>query len=135
MARNDMMVNGTKTYTLHTGKLLAEDNYLSPEGHRIEFKETMKDLGLRISNKGDFGPHITAVRQACLKKCHWISRTFRNCSALFLKFMYSTYIQSTLDYGSQIWAPTKLGEINILEKILKVWTKNCTTIKHFHFWE
>ena len=95
----------------------------------------MKDLGLRISNKGDFGPQVTAVRKACLKKCHWISHTFRNKSTLFPKFIYSTHIRSTLDYGSQVWAPTKLGEIDSLESILKVWTKKCTAIKHFHHWE
>ena len=80
----------------------------------------MKDLGLRISHKGDFGPHVTAVRKACLKKCHWISHTFRNRSTLFLKFMYSMYIRSTLDYRFQVWAPTKLGEVDSLESILKV---------------
>ena len=52
-----------------------------------------------------------------------------------MRFMYEVYIRSKLDYGSQVWAPIKLGEIDSLEFILRVWLKKIPTLRSFHHWE
>ena len=62
-------------------------------------------------------------------------RVFRNRSLSFLRFLYKTYICAHLDYGSQIWAPTKLQEIDSLESIVRAWTRRVPTLREYHSWD
>ena len=52
-----------------------------------------------------------------------------------MRFLYQTYIQPNTDYGSQVWFPVKLTEIDALESILRVWTRKIPYIRDMHFWD
>ena len=49
------------------------------------------------------------------RRIKWILRTFQTNTAEFGKFMWKSYIQGLLDYGSQIWAPIQITQLQMLE--------------------
>ena len=52
-----------------------------------------------------------------------------------MRFLYQTYIQPNTDYGSQVWSPVKLSEIDALENILRIWTRKIPYIRDMHYWD
>ena len=85
-----------------------------------------------MNSKANFKNHMTKVVNRCRQVSAWLLRTFRNRNLSFLRFLIKTYICAHLDYGLQIWAPTKLQEIDSLESIVRAWTRKAPALKEFH---
>ena len=133
---NGMEINSGKMYCMRIGNLNPEgNNYIAPDGNKIKFVESIKDLGITIDNNGGFRSHLNKVISKCKRYQNWLTRTFENRSIEFMRFLYQTYIQPNTDYGSQVWSPVKLSEIDALESILRIWTRKIPYIRDMHFWD
>ena len=63
---NGMEVNSGKTYCMRIGNLNPEGNsYIVPDGNKIEFVVSIKDLGIIIDKKGGFRSHLNKVISKC----------------------------------------------------------------------
>ena len=70
-----------------------------------------------------------------MKKTGWLLRTFRNRGIKFLKFSWNTYLQPIADYCSQVWFPTSVAEMDLLEGTQRSWTRQCPAISNLHPWD
>ena len=52
-----------------------------------------------------------------------------------MKFMWKTFIQGHIDYGSQLWLPTQSGQMQKIEQLLKSFTYRITGMKEMTYWE
>ena len=104
---NNMKFNGKKFEVLRYGtneELKQSSNYLTPDAENmIEVKETLRDLGVQMTDDGKFSQHISQVCSKARQKCGWILRTFSCRQTTFLKLMFKTFVQGHVDYCSQLY--------------------------------
>ena len=93
--------------------------YVSQNLYVIDNVNNLKDLGIIMSSNCSFEQHIIELCKRCTGFCSWILRTF----------------SSRLDYGSQLWSPTKIHQIIMIEKIQKAFTKHIKGFSSFSYQE
>ena len=99
-----------------------EWTYSSCSGGEIEEKEHVKDLGVMLSSDLTFSNHIKKVVKICRKQSGFIFRTFRTRSRETMMTLWTSMIQSRLDYCSQLYSPNNEGEIKLLEDVQRSFT-------------
>ena len=137
--RNNMEFNSKKFEILRYGKndiLKESTSYFTPNFEDlIEEKESLRDLGVMMSNDATFSIHVEAVCSKVKQKSSWILRTFANRKSWFLKFMWKCLVQGHIDYCSQLYFPYKSSEMEKIENLQKIYTKKFPDIKHLNYWE
>ena len=122
---NNMMFNGEKFEALRYGRddvLKCTTSYTSPEGSVIPEKEHVRDLGVTMSNDGTFKQHITNMCLSARNMCSWILRTFQSRSEDLMLTMWKSLVLPIVDYCSQLWSPSKVGQIQEIEDIQRSFT-------------
>ena len=123
---NNMVFNGDKFECIKIGvntDLMSNYNYITPNQNGcIDDVECLRDLGVLVSSSGDFREQIYKVVSRAKQRAGWINRSFVRNAIEFRRFMYKTYIQGLLDYGSHVWAPIKLALILHLESVQRLYT-------------
>ena len=136
---NNMKFNGKKFEVLRYGtneELKQSSNYLTPDAENmIEVKETLRDLGVQMTDDGKFSQHISQVCSKARQKCGWILRTFSSRQTTFLKFLFKTLVQGHVDYCSQLYFPGQSSELEAIEEIQKSFTKKIPEVNHLNYWE
>ena len=134
-----MEFNGTKFECLKygTNRMLKESySYINSDStEAIEDKENIRDLGIILSDNGDYSEHINRIVRKAKQKCGWIARSFHRNTVDFRKMMWKTYVQSVLDYGSQIWSPTNQSQITHLESVQRMYTVTTEGLGSLNYWE
>ena len=133
---NNMLFNGKMLRYGKNEDLKNSTNYLTPGAEDlIEVKETLRDLGVEMSDDAKFGNHISKVCSKVRQKCEWILRTFNCRSTYFLKFMWKSLVQVHIDYCSQLYFPNQSAELERLEQLQKTFTKKMPEVSQMNYWE
>ena len=90
--------------------------YMAPDGGPIEEKETLRDLGVRISTNLTFSAQIDRVVESGSRMAGWVLRTFRRRGRDLMLTLLRSLIQPRLDYCSQLWSPRDQASINRIEQ-------------------
>ena len=134
-----MMFNGKKFEVLRYGSnnLLKESTiYFTPNySDVIEEKDSLRDLGIMMSNDGHFSSHVEYVCSKVKQKSGWIFRTFQCRSTWFMKFMWKTLVQCHVDYCSQLYLPSKPGDIQKIENLQRIYTRKIPEVHHLDYWQ
>ena len=89
-----------------------------------------------MSNDGTFSEHISQTCKKARDMCSWILRTFSSRSPVLMVTLWKSLVQPILDYCSQLWCPTQLGQIKELEEIQKSFTRKIKLDQqHLDYWE
>ena len=109
--------------------------YISPEMNLIDHVDHLKDLGIVMSSNCSFEQHIIELRKRCSSLCGWILRTFSSREPLLMMTLFKSLVLSRLDYGSQLWSPTKINQINMIEKVQRAFTKHVSGLYYLSYQE
>ena len=82
--------------------------------------------GITMSSDCTFNVHINSLSKRCKNLTGWILRTFISRDKLTMLTLFKALVLSRLDYGSQLWSPHKICQINQIEKIQRAFTKHIT---------
>ena len=85
--------------------------YVSPNFYIIDNVNNLKDLGLIMSSNCSFEQHIIELCKRCTGLCGWILRAFSSRESTVMMTLFKSLVLSRLDYGSQLWSPTKIHQI------------------------
>ena len=96
---------------------------------------TIRNLGIIISSNGDFLDHIEMIVRKVKQRIGWVYRAFQTNTIEFAKFMWKSYIQGLLDYGSQVLAPVKCTQLLKLEILQKSFTNRIVNLSNCDYWE
>ena len=110
-------------------------NYSAPDGSLITEKHQLRDLGVTMSDDGTFKQHIENMCQSAKNMCSWILRTFQSRSAELMLTLWKSMVIPILDYCSQLWSPSKIGEIQQIEEIQKSFTRKIKSSNRADYWE
>ena len=136
---NNMKFNGRKFQVMRYGrdeKLKDDTLYFTEDtGEPIERHETLRDLGVILSDDGTFSEHIDHVVKKVRQKSGWVLRTFYSRKTFFMKQIFKTLILPHIDYTSQLWCPIKATEILKIEKLQKDFFNRIPGLKHLNYWQ
>ena len=133
-----MLLNGTKFEILRYGQNKDLKNgtmYFTPGMDEvIEEKESLRDLGVMMTNSASFNNHINLVCKKVIQKSGWIFRTFKSRDTFFLKYMWKSLIQPHVDYCSQLYMPTNPGEMEKIGNLFRNFSKKIPALKGMDYW-
>ena len=110
--------------------------YLTEDANEvIERFETVKDLGVIMSEDATFNEHIEAVAKKVRQKTGWVLRTFYSRKLEFMKTTFKTLILPHVDYCSQLWMPTQAQGIEKIEKLQKNFFTRIPALRALNYWE
>ena len=108
---NNMKFNGKKFQVVRYGQneeLKNSTEYFAGNFEEIiERFETIRDLGVQLSDDASFDEQIEKVVKKARQKSGWIFRTFYCRRPDFLKQMFKSLVQPHIDYCSQLWMAHK----------------------------
>ena len=137
--QNNMLFNGNKFEVLRygTNRTIKEStSYFTPNYEEIiEEKDSLRDLGIIMSNDGAFSSHVEFVCGKVKQKSSWILRTFQSRNTWFMKYMWKTLVQCHIDYCSQLYLPGKSSDLERLENLQRIYTKKIPAVKHLDYWQ
>ena len=88
-----------------------------------------------MSADGTFRQHINNPCQSARNMSAWILRTFKSRSPELMLTLWKSLVIPILDYCSQLWCPSKVGEIQQLEEIQKAFTRKILSPTRHDYWE
>ena len=118
--KNNMLLNDTKFEAIRYGKLRhvkETTQYKTPSGETIKVKETIKDLGVLLSDDCSFKDHINNTIEKAKNMVSWILRTFRSRLPTPMLMLFKMLVLPIMEYCSVLWSPLDTGSIQRLEQI------------------
>ena len=104
-----------------TFRMTVEPSY-GREGDRFRMtaepsygRERVKDLGVKLSSDATFSGHIGEKVASVKTKIGWVLRTFRTWECQPMLALWKQLILCDLNCCSQLWNPSKTGDILALE--------------------
>ena len=135
---NNMVLNDLKFELLQYGKnseLKMLSTYKTPAGLLINAKTGINDLGVIMSPDLSFSAHINKVVTVVKNMISWTMRTFYSRSRNCMMTIWKSLILPKLDYGSQLWNPTRKHDVNLLELLQRNFVKRIHGLWGLTYWE
>ena len=129
---NNMSFNNSKFEHVHYTLDEANDNtfkYKAPNGSYIDTKDFVKDLGITLSNDGNFTQYIYQVAKKSPSQVGWILRIFRTHEITPKLTLYKSLVIPLLEYCCQLWT-WRVGEKQSLEAIQRSITSRISGVRH-----
>ena len=73
--------------------------------------------------------------QSANNMCSWILRTFQSRSPELMLTLWKSLVLPILDYCSQLWSPSKIGLIQQIENVQKVFTRKINSHCREDYWD
>ena len=89
---------------------------------------TVKDLGVVIDCDLSFRNHISEIISKAKQRIYLLFKSFSSKNISLMVFAYKVYVLPILEYGSVVWSPCRLGEIDRLEDVQRYYTKRLESL-------
>ena len=134
---NSMAFNSDKFDLLRykTPKSLLSAAYKDSDGDDIKESTVISDLGIQMSNDAKFASHINKTVASMKHMSSWVLRSFSSRSRDVMLTTWKSLILPIHDYCSQLWSPSKIGEIQSLELLQWHFLRKIKHVKHDNYWE
>ena len=109
--------------------------YFADNGLPIEEKDSLRDLGVTMSNDGTFSLYIREKAARMKSKIAWVLRTFKTRDKLPMITLWKQLILSDHDYCSQLWSPNVKGDIQLLELLQRSYLRKIRSLQGLSYWE
>jgi len=93
------------------------------------------DLGIKINSDLSFQSHIGSIVSKARQRVGVLFRGFHTRQVSFLKKAYITYIRPLLEYNSNIWNPTHVYLIDLMENVQRAFTKRVKALSQLSYIE
>jgi hypothetical protein len=81
-----------------------------------------KDLGFTIDSNLKPSLHINNIVKKANTRAKLILKCFHSCDTALLTKAFITYVRPLLEYGTSVWNPCNIGDINKLESVQRSFT-------------
>ena len=135
---NNMELNDIKFELLRYGlnqTIKDVTEYYTPQGKTITTKNTVKDLGVLMSDDCRFKQQINAISEKAKNLISWILRTFKTREYEVMITLYKSLVLPILEYCSVLWSPIDTGTIQQLEAIQWSFLRKIRGINCNNYWD
>ncbi|MCG8430647.1 MAG: hypothetical protein MJA29_05710 [Candidatus Omnitrophica bacterium] len=109
----------------------------------LEVVTEINDLGFILSSNKKFSAHCKKITKKACRISANVFRNFKNRDTNFLIKLFNTYIiliklfntyiRPVVEYGISVWNPYLLKDIDLVEKVLRSYTKRIPEISHLNY--
>ena len=92
-------------------------------GRQINECSYIRDLGVLIDNRLNFGEHISNTKRTALIRAKLILKCFQSRNKELLIKAFITYVRPLLEYCSPVWSPHHLYLRDKIEDVQRYFTK------------
>ena len=92
-------------------------------GDEIKKSNTVKDLGIYISNNLNWESYLQHTKFRAERVAHIILRTFKTHNLYIYTRAFKTYIRPLLEYNTSVWSPHKKEDTKFIESVQRFYTK------------
>ena len=104
-------------------------------GQRVKFVDSHKDLGILVDRSLKFHAHIRQkVGMVSGLTTNLLSCTL-NRDADFLMNIFKSHVRPILDYASPLWNLHYVGDVKLLERVQRRWTKAVTGLSDMSYYD
>ena len=136
---SNMQFNSDKfemlSYQANPSQPRPPQSLLSDDLSVIEAKPSLRDLGVVMSADAHFSTHISDKITSVSKLIAWALRVFHTRSLPVMLTIWKSLILCHLDYCSQLWSPSKTGEIQAIEALQKAFLSRIPVLQGLDYWE
>ena len=130
--QNQLKVAVEKCAVLHLGT----SNPCFPyriNGSVIPSVNTVKDIGIIMSDNMKFSIHCENVASKAFKMSNMFFRAFKSRNLDFVRSFFVTYVRSLIENGSSVWNPHLMKDIRLLESVQRKFTKRIPALKSLNY--
>ena len=110
--------------------------YKSSNGNLLEPSESVTDLGIILSEKLDWAPHVSMITKKAKQKAGWALSVFKDRSPLVMLTLYKSMVRSLLEYACPLWIGLSMQNIRDLEAIQRAFTNKTSCPSYVtNYWE
>ena len=95
--------------------------------------ENVKDLGITFSNNLKFSKHSKELAHKALRVGSNLFRALKVQNRKSLVTMFKSYVRPLVEYGTPIWNPYLLKDIDLIEKVQRSFTKRLPGMKYLSY--
>ena len=133
---NKMELNKSKFQLLQHGhKIELKTPYKIDQEVEIQKSNTVKDLGVNISEDLSFDEHITKITNEAKRFAGWIFRIFKSRRPEIILLLFNTYVRPRLEYCSPLWSPYQKRHQYQIEAIQRTITSRISGTEGLNYWE
>jgi len=99
----------------------------------LENIDSVKDLGFEISRDLKPSKLCLSISKKAFSKSGLIYRSFRLRHRDFLVNMFTTFVRPMLEYGTVIWSPYLLKDIDMIENVQRKFTKRISHMFEYSY--
>ena len=115
---------------------IKEESKLHIEGGQdITPQPHIKCLRVHLNEDCSFQHHIMETVKKARGMAGWVLRTFTTRKLKIMLTLWKALVQPTLDYCSQLWSPHKKGDIQQLEVVQRLFTKQIRGLRDLNYWD
>ena len=127
-----LKINLNKCEVLHIGQTNRRFNYCI--GERIIKKtDKIRDLGLLTSDDLSNSKHCAEIARRAYYRLYQINKCFENKDKDFQLHLYKTDVRPLLECNTILWCPKKIGDIDLIEKTQRKFTKYLPGMFHISY--
>jgi len=122
----EMSFNPSKCSVLHLGSTNSHNEYsflYREEAVNLKHSEEVRDLGVTIDARLEFSSHINNIVSKANRQLGLLKRSFKIRDTASMLLLYKSTIRPILEYGSPVWSPWKIRQIDQIEQIQRRFTK------------
>ena len=92
-------------------------------GQVLQYKETVRDLGFLVDERLKFSKHVESICKKAFTIMRILLRSMHSKNEKVLVLTYMVYIRPILEYGTCAWNPSRIGDIERIEKVQNFMTR------------
>jgi hypothetical protein len=116
-----MSINLSKLVYLHLGNRFCHHTYLCDSAEITRHSE-VKDLGVHVSEQGNFRVHYNDICRKAYAISAQIFRSFECRETAFLVSLFNMYVRPILEFSCQVWSPHLKCDVAQIERVQRSYT-------------
>ena len=130
---NNMELNEKKFQLLQYGKDELKTAYVISNNKPLTKEEDVKDLGIFLSESLSWEKQLTEAVKKARKYTGWLLRSFFSRRPEVIISLYQTYVIPRLEYGSILWSPYKISDIEKIEAVQRTITSKVDGMTNLNY--
>jgi hypothetical protein len=132
--KNGLKIAYQKCSILHVGRQNPTFSYFC-SGQPVATVSSVVDLGVTVSSSLKFSDHCVRITRLACQKVNLIFSVFGSHSVDLLLKLYKCYVRSRLEYASEVWSPHFVRDIELLERVQRLFTRRLPGFSVFSYEE
>lgn len=104
-------------------------------GSALATNQKVSDLGVHIDGQLSFKCHIGNIVAKAAQRVGIFFRGFSSRNLSLVRKVWSTYIRPLLEFNSNVWSPSTVYLIDLIENVQRHFTKRIRSISHLTYLE